>query len=388
MTPSSRDIFNRAELLLGADVMERLASVRVILFGVGGVGSWCAEGLVRSGVRHLTIVDADDVVPSNINRQRMATVSTVGRSKVEALKEILLDINPEASVETIHARFTEASAASFELENYDYIIDAIDALKDKAALILRATATPATFFSSMGAACKIDPNKIRVASFWEVRGCPLGAMLRKKLRKAGTLPAKDFLCVYDEELLPNRGADTALEEELKFDKVSHNGSLITVTAPFGFTLASLVIEDLMSLPAVRADSFQEIIDGPGRKAFGYGNRRDGRVFEAESAVALLAVEMDVDIVVLVIVVAVTEFVADTVARVVQHVHQMGLAERLQGPENIGFVDGLDNRLQLGHGHRTDRCSESAGDDDAVCRRLDAVAFHEFQQVFFFHTVQR
>ena len=254
MIPASKDIFNRAELLLGADVMERLASARVILFGVGGVGSWCAEGLVRSGIRNLTIVDADDVVPSNINR-RMATVSTVGRSKVEALKEILLDINPEASVETIHARFTEASAASFGLENYDYIIDAIDALKDKAALILHATATPATFFSSMGAACKIDPTKVRVASFWEVRGCPLGAMLRKKLRKAGTLPAKDFLCVYDEELLPNRGADTALEEELKFDKVSHNGSLITVTAPFGFTLASLVIEDLMSLPAVRADSF-------------------------------------------------------------------------------------------------------------------------------------
>ena len=100
--------------------MERLASARVILFGVGGVGSWCAEGLVRSGITHLTIVDADDVVPSNINRQRMATVSTVGRSKVEALKEILLDINPEALIETIHARFTEASAASFGLENIEF----------------------------------------------------------------------------------------------------------------------------------------------------------------------------------------------------------------------------------------------------------------------------
>ena len=220
MNPSPKDIFNRAELLLGADVMERLASVRVILFGVGGVGSWCAEGLVRSGVKHLTIVDADDVVPSNINRQRMATVSTVGRSKVDALKEILLDINPDAVIEGVHARFSEETAASFGLE--------------------------ATFFSSMGAACKIDPTKVRVASFWEVRGCPLGAMLRKKLRKAGTLPAKDFLCVYDEELLPNRGEETALPEDLKFDKVSHNGSLITVTAPFGFTLASLVIQDLMA----------------------------------------------------------------------------------------------------------------------------------------------
>ena len=246
MNPSQKDIFNRAELLLGADVMERLASVRAILFGVGGVGSWCAEGLVRSGVKHLTIVDADNVVPSNINRQRMATVSTVGRSKVDALKEMLLDIDPDAVIEAVHARFNEETAASFGLENYDYIIDAIDALKDKASLILHATATPATFFSSMGAACKIDPTRVRVASFWEVRGCPLGAMLRKRLRKAGTLPAKDFLCVYDEELLPNRGEETALPEELKFDKVSHNGSLVTVTAPFGFTLASLVISDLCS----------------------------------------------------------------------------------------------------------------------------------------------
>ena len=246
MNPSSKAIFNRAELLLGADVMDRLASVRVIVFGVGGVGSWCAEALVRTGVTHITLVDADCVAPSNINRQRMATVSSVGRPKVEILKELLLDINPGASIEAVQARFTDASAADFALETYDYVIDAIDALSDKAALILRATATPAVFFSSMGAACKVDPTHVRVASFWEVRGCPLGAMLRKKLRKAGTLPSKDFLCVYDEDLLPNRGADTALPEELRYEKRSHNGSLVTVTATFGLTLASLVIQDLQS----------------------------------------------------------------------------------------------------------------------------------------------
>ena len=245
MNPPAKDIFNRAELLLGADVMERLAAIRVIVFGVGGVGSWCAEGLVRSGVTHLTLVDADCVAPSNINRQRMATVSTVGRSKVEALREMLLDINPEAAIDTIHKRYTAETAAEFDLDSYDYVIDAIDALKDKMALILRAAASRATFFSSMGAACKIDPTRVRVAPFWEVRGCPLGFLLRKKLRKAGTLPEKDFLCVYDEDLLENRGASTALPEELKFDKVGHNGSLVTVTAPFGFTLASLVIQDVL-----------------------------------------------------------------------------------------------------------------------------------------------
>ena len=243
---TGKEIFNRAELLLGAGMMDRLATVRIILFGVGGVGSWCAEGLVRSGAKHLTLVDADCITPTNINRQRMATVSTVGRPKVEVLKELLLDINPEACIETIQVRFTDAAAASFALETYDYIIDAIDALSDKAALILRATVTPATFFSSMGAACKVDPTHVRVASFWDVRGCPLGAMLRKKLRKAGTLPAKDFLCVYDEDLLENRGTETALPEELKFEKKSHNGSLVTVTATFGFTLASLVIRDLLA----------------------------------------------------------------------------------------------------------------------------------------------
>ena len=155
MNPSPKDIFNRAELLLGADVMERLASVRVILFGVGGVGSWCAEGLVRSGVKHLTIVDADDVVPSNINRQRMATVSTVGRSKVDALKEILLDINPDAVIEGVHARFSEETAASFGLENYDYIIDAIDALKDKAKSTLQRCGWPLSgrFAAVLSAPC-------------------------------------------------------------------------------------------------------------------------------------------------------------------------------------------------------------------------------------------
>ena len=96
----------------------------------------------------------------------------------------------------------------------------------------------------MGAACKVDPTRIRVASFWDVRGCPLGSMLRKKLRKANTLPAKDFLCVYDDELLPNLGTPTALPEELKFDKVSHNGSLAHITAIFGFTLSGLVIKHI------------------------------------------------------------------------------------------------------------------------------------------------
>ncbi|MBO5784539.1 MAG: ThiF family adenylyltransferase, partial [Bacteroidaceae bacterium] len=121
-------IFNRAERLLGAEFMQRAARCRVIVFGVGGVGSWCAEGLVRSGIGHLTLVDSDCVSVTNINRQRMATVHTVGRPKVEALREQLLDINPEADISIVQQFYSEENASQFGLEQYDYVIDAIDSL--------------------------------------------------------------------------------------------------------------------------------------------------------------------------------------------------------------------------------------------------------------------
>ena len=135
-------IFRRSELLLGNEAMERIAQKRVIVFGVGGVGSWCAESLVRSGIRQLTIVDFDSVDVTNVNRQLMATTKTVGQVKVEALKERLLTINPSAEITALQKTFTEETAGEFHLEDYDYIIDAIDSLKDKAALILLATSLP------------------------------------------------------------------------------------------------------------------------------------------------------------------------------------------------------------------------------------------------------
>ena len=126
-----KEIFKRAELLMGEDVMEALASKRVIVFGVGGVGSWCVECLVRSGIRHITIVDCDCVCASNVNRQLMATSATIGRVKVEALRERLLEINPDCEVNALQKMYTDETAAEFHLEEYDYIIDAIDSLKDK-----------------------------------------------------------------------------------------------------------------------------------------------------------------------------------------------------------------------------------------------------------------
>ena len=238
----SRPAFIRTERLVGAETMDRISKARVLLFGVGGVGSWCAEGLVRSGVERLTIVDSDKVSESNINRQLMATVHTIGRPKVEALKEHLLRINPQADILALQQTYSDENYADFRMDEYDCIIDAIDSLKDKASLILRATATKAKFYSSMGAALKTDPRQVRVAEFWEVRGCPLGAALRKKLRREKTIPSKPFLCVYDEEVLPNAGESTEAPEH---GKAVVNGTMAHITAIFGFTLSGLVLEDIL-----------------------------------------------------------------------------------------------------------------------------------------------
>ena len=240
-------IFNRARLLLGDEAMERIGSKRMIVFGVGGVGSWCAEALVRSGVRHLTIVDSDRVCITNVNRQLMATTSTVGMVKVEALKERLLSINPKASIDARQEIFCAETAESFRLQDYDYIVDCIDSLKDKALLILLATRMPGHFFSSMGAALKMDPTKVRVAEFWKVTGCPLARALRQRFKKRKEFPAKKFLCVYSDELLENKAVNTeedqsGLEKYGSTRKARINGSIMHITAIFGLTLAGLILQ--------------------------------------------------------------------------------------------------------------------------------------------------
>ncbi len=235
----NKDIFSRARLLFGEPGMERLSEIKVILFGVGGVGSWCAEALVRSGVVHLTIVDCDSVCPSNINRQLMAVHSTLGMPKVEALRARLLDINPDAEVDARQEIFNSESASSFNLESYDYIIDAIDSLADKALLILLATRTKAHFFSSMGAALKLDPARISIAEFWKVQGCPLARALRQRFKRSGEYPARKFKCVYSDELVANKGVLDEPDDNSGRTRV--NGSLMHITSIFGAMLASLVL---------------------------------------------------------------------------------------------------------------------------------------------------
>ena len=256
-------IFRRSELLLGNETMELIAQKRVIIFGVGGVGSWCAESLVRSGIRQLTIVDSDRVCITNINRQLMATAKTVGQVKVEALKERLLTINPQAEVTALQKIFTQETAASFDIDSYDYIIDAIDSLKDKALLILMACQSKARLFSSMGAALKMDPTRIRVTEFWKVKGDPLARALRKKFKSQEQFPKRKFQCVYSDELLTNRGHNATcgteqcmcpkakmgpgdpslLNHEWCSSKAQINGTMAHITAIFGFMLAGLVVQD-------------------------------------------------------------------------------------------------------------------------------------------------
>lgn len=256
-----KGIFQRTELLLGKIYMEKAAAKRVILFGIGGVGSWCAETLIRSGIGHLTIVDSDRVSVSNINRQLMATTKTIGKVKTDVLRERLLEINPAADILALQKIYSQETSDSFCLDTYDFIIDAIDSLSNKVHLLQAATKTNATLFSSMGAALKTDPSRIRTTEFWKVQGCPLGAALRSRIKKAGGV-SKKFMCVYSEELLKNKGEDDYYEfDETSFAengivagdpelanhdwnklKAKINGTISYMPAMFGMTLAGLVVQ--------------------------------------------------------------------------------------------------------------------------------------------------
>lgn len=238
-------IFNRTIRLVGNETMDVISSKRVIIFGVGGVGSWCAESLVRSGITHLTIVDSDVVNVTNVNRQLMATTKTVGQVKVDVLKQRLLEINPDAEIDARAELYTKETSADFHLKDYDYIVDAIDSLTPKMNLLLAATKTHAKVYSSMGAALKMDPTKIQVAEFWDVKGCPLARSLRDKFKQYDVRPSKKIKCVFSEELLDNVGPVANDDgSPADFHKVKYNGTMAHAVAIFGFTIAGLVMKDI------------------------------------------------------------------------------------------------------------------------------------------------
>lgn len=226
--------FSRSAALLGEAAMERLAAARVLVVGVGGVGGWCAEALARTGVGHIAVMDDDVVAESNLNRQCPATVSSIGRMKVDAMRERLLAINPVADVYARAERFTGAE----DIDGYDAVVDAIDSVDCKAALVLKATEKGVPIFSSMGAALRTDPTKVKVTRFDKVSGDGLARALRRRFREGGRGLPK-FECVWSEE--PPRACES-------------RGSLMQVTATFGMCLAAMVVDMLTGRASLRGQS--------------------------------------------------------------------------------------------------------------------------------------
>lgn len=251
--------------MLGTATLDALSRTRVAIFGLGGVGSWCAESLVRSGVGHLMLVDSDRICATNVNRQLMATTKTVGQVKVAALAERLREINPAVDIDVRQRIYDASSAAEFDLPQWDYVIDAIDSLENKALLIRQALSIPTlTLFASMGAALKMDPFQIRQSVFTKVSGDGLARALRQKFRKTGGIPERPFICVWSPERRENLGpmeagcglgscvcpkgqgpGDPALVgHEWCSLKARINGTVAHTTAIFGLALAGLVVADV------------------------------------------------------------------------------------------------------------------------------------------------
>ena len=180
-----KEQFARTALLLGEEGVERLGKARVAVFGIGGVGGYTAEALARSGVGHFLLVDSDRVAMSNLNRQIIATLDTVGRYKTQVMKERILSINPDAEVETRECFFLPENAEEFDFSDLDYVVDAVDTVTAKLELILRAKCFGVPVISSMGAGNKLDAARLEVADIYQTSVCPLARVMRRELKARG-----------------------------------------------------------------------------------------------------------------------------------------------------------------------------------------------------------
>jgi len=244
----ANSIFERLILLTGKEGLEKLNSMSVLVFGAGGVGSWAAEALVRSGIGKIGIIDNDIICASNVNRQVEATSLTIGQPKASALKNRLLEINPECNITAWDDIFCRETADNYQIEKANYVIDAIDTLNHKLDLIETVYNANTTLFSSMGMALKTDPTQLKTASIWKTGNCPLARLVRQGLKKRGF--SGDFMTVYSTEHPQQNEVDTTQSvsesgvNPLQARK-KVNGSIVTVTATAGFMLASLVINDIL-----------------------------------------------------------------------------------------------------------------------------------------------
>ena len=236
--------FSRLELLIGSAAVNRLSDARVMVFGVGGVGGYVCEALARSGVGHFLLVDNDAVSLSNINRQIIATRRTVGRYKVDVMAERIADINPDASVEAKNLFFGEETQELFDWESYDYVVDAIDSVSSKVALILRAQKAGVPVISSMGAGNKLEANRFKVADIYDTSVCPLARVMRQQLRKRGVQSLKVVYSDEEPRTIPE-AAEASAGKRVP-------GSTAFVPPAAGLLSAGEVVKDLIRLPLTSA----------------------------------------------------------------------------------------------------------------------------------------
>ena len=232
------DFQERTKLLLGDEGIAKIASKKVFLAGLGGVGAYIAESLVRAGVKNITIHDADSVSLSNINRQLIALHSTLGEKKTTVMEKRLLDINPNCRIAVQDSFITKATVPEVLSEEYDIIVDAIDVFNCKLAFLRFAYNKKAKLYSSMGAGNRLDPTKIKTGDLFDSRHCRLAKILRKKLRHSGI--TEGIKSVWSEEIAH---APDIMEEG---KRRAVNGSISTIPAIFGLTLSGLILNDIVS----------------------------------------------------------------------------------------------------------------------------------------------
>lgn len=235
--------FSRTELLLGNEGMERLREAKVAVFGIGGVGGHAAEALARSGVGALSLIDKDTVDVTNLNRQIIALHSTIGRDKVDVMRERILDINPDCQVQTYKCFYLPETKDTFDFSQYDYIVDAVDTVTAKIQLVMEAQRCGTPIISSMGAGNKLDPAAFQVADLYETSVCPLAKVMRRELRKRDV---KQLKVVYSKE--------EAIHPSFAEGEQSVPGSNAFVPSVAGLILASEVIRDLAQPPVDLAPS--------------------------------------------------------------------------------------------------------------------------------------
>lgn len=241
--------FSRTELLIGSAGLEKLQRARVAVFGVGGVGGYVVEALARSGIGALDIIDADKVCMSNLNRQIIATRKTIGQYKVDAAKERILDINPDAVVHAHRCFYLPETAEQFDFTQYDYVVDAIDTVTGKLELVMQADKAKTPIISSMGAGNKMDPAAFRVADIYKTNVCPLAKVMRRELKKRGIEKLK---VVYSEEkpLTPiaegsSKECDTLENVREGSPRRQTPGSNAFVPSVVGLIIAAEVIKDII-----------------------------------------------------------------------------------------------------------------------------------------------